>query len=401
MRRTTHTRPHSRRTACGLAPAPWPPPQRLVARHFPVPDRVPFVAHRAESRDQRGLAPAAITVRSTNVVDCSGMPVSSPAPRHRWWLLPAGMLLGVAASTLGPGTTGCLYHDTCIKVTSPGTDYCRNLANAMQWPVDGSIDDAVPILRPDGSAPRGCRCYNDAELEIFKAQAPQCRFDEFMEDLALATRQECQSLVMPGYDHNCWTTTGPEATNVEGAFAQPGPGACVGNCEYGAPPAGGSCPTPNPYECATGDGGDEACDSGDDTETSTGGSGLDDTTGDTSGGVLPNVDTFVSCEERDCEIDEAFARALHADPSPLFHQPTRLVYHTELRRHIFEGVEPGTLAFALGLRTGDRLESVDGVVIYDLDSAVRAYVRLGDASALHVRVKRGAQWLDFTYTFVP
>jgi S1-C subfamily serine protease len=88
-------------------------------------------------------------------------------------------------------------------------------------------------------------------------------------------------------------------------------------------------------------------------------------------------------------------------PSPLLDQHTRLVYQTKLQRLVVHGVEPGSLAHAMGLRTGDRLESVDGMIIHDLDSALRAHMELGDATALEVRIQRGTQWLDFTYTFVP
>ncbi len=328
------------------------------------------------------------------------MPASPPERPRRWLLLPAGALLGAAAAFLSPGTSGCVYHDTCIMVTSPGTDYCRNVALAKQWPVGGSFEDAEPILRPDGGSPRGCRCYNDAESQIVLDQAPECRFEEILDDLAQAARQECQSLVPPGYDHNCWTESGPEASVVEGFFFD-GAGACIGNCEYGSPPAGGACPEPSPYECATGDGGDEGCASEGDGDTGMGDSGLDDTSGDTSGGILDDIDAFVACDEQHCEVDEAFARRIYADPSPLVAQRTRLVYQTKSQRHVFHGVDPGSLAHALGLRTGDLLESVDGIIVRDLDSALRAYTQLADATTVEVRVKRGTQWLDFTYTVVP
>ena len=36
-----------------------------------------------------------------------------------------------------------------------------------------------------------------------------------------------------------------------------------------------------------------------------------------------------------------------------------------------------------------------------LDAALRAYVDSYGASALEVRVRRGSQWVDLTYTFVP
>lgn len=328
-----------------------------------------------------------------------------PPPRsHRWWLLGGGALLGLAAAFLTPGSAGCIYHDTCIKVTSPGHDRCRSIAFARQWPVGGSLEeDGEPIVRPDGFPPRGCRCYNDAEDQVFEDKAPECRFDGFLDELEQAARQECQSLVPPGYDHNCWTTGGSQASVVDDQYSN-GAGACIGNCEYGSPPVGGSCPSPSPYECATGggtDGDDDDCGSEGDTQTSTGESGQADTGSDTSGGSMLDIDAFVACDGQRCEIDETFARRLQADPSPLLDQGTRLVHVTKLQRHVLDGAEPGSLAHALGLRTGDVLESVDGMIIHDLDSALRAYVQLAHATILKVRVKRRSQWLDFTYTLVP
>ena len=341
-----------------------------------------------------------------------------PSTRH-WWLFGTGTLLGIALASISPSSTGCIYHDTCIKVTSPGHDWCRNLALAKQWPVGGTFEvDGVSILRPDGFPPRGCRCYNDAEQQIFEDKAPACRYETFIDDLELAAREECQALVPPGFDHNCWTTTGSQASIVEDHFRH-GDGACIGNCQYGGPPAGGSCPDPSPYECATGgesgDGGDDACGSEGDADTTAGDSGMDETgtdttagdsgmdeagTDTTSGGLLDSA-AFVTCEDRSCEIDETFARDILADPSRLLSERTRLVYDAQSRRHVLSHVERGSLAHALGLRTGDRLESVDGMIIHDLDSALQAYVQLQDATVLEVRVRRGSQWLDFTYALVP
>jgi hypothetical protein len=293
-----------------------------------------------------------------------------------------------------------VYHDTCIKVTTPGWDWCRNLALAKMWPVGGSFEDAEPVLRSDGGSPRGCRCYNDAEDQIFVDEAPECQYEGFLDDLAQAAREECQALVPPGYDHNCWTVSGPQASVVEGENSQ-GPGSCVGNCEYGSPPVGGSCPSPSPYECATGGYGDEGCAPEGDAGTSTGDSGQDETGSDTSGGgVLGDIDAFVDCHGFDCEIDETFARQLYLDPSPLLDDAARLVYDAKLRRHVLHRVEPGSLAHALGLRTGDVLEAVSETTISDLDSALAAYARLAEADTVRVLVKRGSQWLDFTYTFV-
>ena len=46
------------------------------------------------------------------------------------------------------------------------------------------------------------------------------------------------------------------------------------------------------------------------------------------------------------------------------------------------------------------LAAVGETTISDLDSALAAYARLADADTVRVLVKRGSQWLDFTYTFV-
>lgn len=309
-------------------------------------------------------------------------------------------MLGLAAGITTSGTSGCIYHDTCIKVTSSGHDWCRNVALAKQWPMGGSFEDGMSILRPDGGSPRGCRCYNDAENEIFNDTIPECRFEGFLDDLEQAAREECEALVMPGFDHNCWITSGAQASIVEDEYPL-GDGACIGNCEYGQPPVGGSCPDPSPYECATGGHDADACESEGDVDPSADESTGDTTGGDTTGGVMLDFDGLVFCDGQQCEIDEAFARSLYADPSPLLGQRTRLVYDAKIKRHILRGVTSDSLAYTLGLRDGDRLESVGGLVIHDLDSALRAYVQLGHETVLDVRVQRDTQWLDFTYSFVP
>lgn len=309
-------------------------------------------------------------------------------------LLGATALLGFGL-TLGSGPTGCIYPDSCIRVNSSGHDWCSNMANAQQWPAGGSFEDAQPILRPDGGTPRGCRCFNDAEHQVLEDGVPECHLTELWDEVETATRQECQSLVLPGFDHNCWTISGPQASSVEDPFRE-GPGSCIGNCEYGGPPAGGSCPELNPYECATGDGGG-ACAQGDQSGDDT---GAVETTGGDSEGVTPAQGT-IACDGNECTVARAFAAQLYDDPSLLLSQSARLVYDAKSRRHGFIGVFPGTIAHALGFRTNDILESVNGTTIHDLDSALEAYVALRDALVLQVRVERDSQWVDLVITIGP
>lgn len=327
---------------------------------------------------------------------CGGNPdvetLTKPRFAHRWRWMAVGGLLGLAGSMLGSGPTGCIYPDTCIKVTSPGHDWCRHLANAVQWPIDGSLEDAMPVLDPGGNTPRGCVCFNDAEHQILDDEVPECPYAELLDELEQAARQECQTLVLPGYEHNCWTTTGPDASTPEVKFSD-GQGGCIGNCEYGAPPSNGSCPDPNPYQCGTGDGGYD-CESKGDADAPT----ADD---ESSGAELIDLELAISCEGFGCEIDRTFARQLYDDPSPLLAEGVQLVYDRPIRRHAFSGITPGTTLHTLGIRSGDQLERIGSTVIDDLDAALRAYVENHDTNPLEVRVKRGDQWVNFTYTFVP
>jgi general secretion pathway protein C len=58
------------------------------------------------------------------------------------------------------------------------------------------------------------------------------------------------------------------------------------------------------------------------------------------------------------------------------------------------GIRPGTLLSALGLKSGDRIESINGFDIGDPEKALQAYARLRTASHLRVHVNRGGSPLD-------
>ena len=58
------------------------------------------------------------------------------------------------------------------------------------------------------------------------------------------------------------------------------------------------------------------------------------------------------------------------------------------------GIRPGSLLGSLGLRNGDRLESINGFEIASAEKALQAYVQLRSASELHVLVNRVGQPLQ-------
>ena len=60
-------------------------------------------------------------------------------------LLAASLALGFTASVVAP--SGCILNDYCIVVTTPGTNWCVLIEDALMWPV-GQPDLAEPGVRP-------------------------------------------------------------------------------------------------------------------------------------------------------------------------------------------------------------------------------------------------------------
>jgi general secretion pathway protein C len=58
------------------------------------------------------------------------------------------------------------------------------------------------------------------------------------------------------------------------------------------------------------------------------------------------------------------------------------------------GIRTGSLLEALGMRNGDRLETINGFAMGSAEKALQAYARLGTAERLSVHLNRGGQALD-------
>lgn len=61
------------------------------------------------------------------------------------------------------------------------------------------------------------------------------------------------------------------------------------------------------------------------------------------------------------------------------------------------GIRSGTLLSTLGLRNGDRLDSINGFDMADPQKALEAYGRLRTADALHLKINRGAAPLNIDF----
>jgi hypothetical protein len=116
--------------------------------------------------------------------------------------------------------------------------------------------------------------------------------------------------------------------------------------------------------------------------------------------VTPNAGSYINCSGNICDVDEGFAVMLWMQPSLLLSERTRLVYEPVDQRFEFASISGGTLAAELGFRDGDMLESVNGVIIDDLDAALEVYTTNSAARSLRVRVARGGRWIDFSFNIV-
>jgi hypothetical protein len=187
--------------------------------------------------------------------------------------------LGLAASAVAP--SGCILNDYCIVIVTPGTDWCMHTVGATMWPV-GQPDLAEPVSAPAGGPPKGCRCFNDADVAILQDQLPADIFGGLVGGIEADARNECALAVPPGFDHNCFIEDGSLAPGFTALFPDDPNDACIGSCAFFKPPPNGSCgEDPDPYTCNEEYGGDTGADQA--TET-----GYGDTGGSSPVNVIPD-----------------------------------------------------------------------------------------------------------------
>jgi general secretion pathway protein C len=64
------------------------------------------------------------------------------------------------------------------------------------------------------------------------------------------------------------------------------------------------------------------------------------------------------------------------------------------------GIRPSSLLAQLGLKNGDRLESINGFSVASPEQALQAYARLRSAARLNVRLQRGGQPLEINLNII-
>ncbi len=303
--------------------------------------------------------------------------------RRRGSLLLAGLCAGLSAAALVP-SGGCVLPDYCILIEFNGTDWCATMGGAQMWPA-GQPEFAEPIS-DDIFA---CTCFNEIEQGVLTNKVPLDEFTALVTEIEQVTREHCASLVPEGFEHNCDLVDVPNAPTITDPYEGGSSNDCHGSCSFINPPPGGSCPELDPYECndEPAGGGDEA--------------GDDDAGGDDEGpGASLYAEEHVNCEGTRCTIDRAFAESLWRDPNALLAEDARLIFDDASARFVLVDVDVGSLAHTLGLRSGDHLESVEGVIIDDLEIAIEVAIVCEQSDAVELRVLRGARAIDFHYSML-
>jgi hypothetical protein len=132
------------------------------------------------------------------------------------------------------------------------------IEDALMWPV-GQPDLAEPVSAALGGAPRGCQCFNDADVAILEDELPADIYGGLVGEMRADARNECAVAVPPGFDHNCYIEDGALAPGFSPPHHDAPSDDCIGSCSYIKPPKNGSCgEDPDPYACNEEYGGETA-----------------------------------------------------------------------------------------------------------------------------------------------
>jgi len=113
---------------------------------------------------------------------------------------------------------------------------------------------------------------------------------------------------------------------------------------------------------------------------------------DNAGGLLAQVKSMIEkVSDTEFNIDRSAVDKILENQAELM-KSTRIVPESKdgkvLGIRLF-GIKPDTLLGSLGLRTGDRLEAINGFNMGSPEKALEAYARLRTASQLNIAVNRG------------
>lgn len=266
--------------------------------------------------------------------------------------------VAIAASAILAIGASCIVHDTGIVVVKDGFRWCANAEGARGW--NEIFAEGQQLLDSDGVVLQGCGCFDDDEhamLEGWEANGAPVQgdpdFDDYVvlrDEILQAARETCiaRADALGWLNNNCLGVL----NDGDDLFSN----GTSGECHY--------------QEIAV------------------------DTDGETK--VPPDPNPFdlsgLSCHGGNCRaprdlIDDMFTR-----PEAFLLDDARVEIDTD-GRLLFTNVSPGDAAYIAGIRSGDKLLSVDGHDVKSLDDLADALtnIRTNASASMTLKDRYGAQ----------
>jgi len=247
----------------------------------------------------------------------------------------------------------CIIPDTGIVVLKDGFKWCANAEGAVGW--DSNPGSTTPLFDDDGQVLQGCGCFDDDEHALLEgweangAPAPaDPDYDQYVilrDVILLAARTVCvDRATEEGFTNNNCVTVIPDTDDI---FSN----GSSGECKY------------EEIAIADTDGG---------TETSS---------------VPPPFDlSGLSCSGGDCSAPQSLLDDMHARPEAFLNDDTRIEFDTD-GYLVFENVSSGDVAYTVGLRTGDKLLTINGEDASSLDQVASVLADLRAPGSVNATVK--------------
>ena len=250
----------------------------------------------------------------------------------------ASLAVSALAASLALGAS-CILHDSNIIIERDGYQWCANAEGALGWAEGEDPQFGESVRDEDGDVVRGCTCFDNHENELFEAwldngfpSSGDPDHDDYVslrDEVLQATRDACSAAAdADGFDVNNCVDVIPDDDEI---FSN----GTKGQCKY--------------QELVSSD-----SDGGTDTDT------------DTDAPTPPFDLSSLSCSNGSCSARQSLVDDMLDRPEAFLLDNTRITFDNDGALY-FSDVTKGDVAFAVGIRSGDKILEINGEEALTLD----------------------------------
>lgn len=260
----------------------------------------------------------------------------------------AGCISALGISVLALGAS-CIIHDTGIVVNEKGYSWCTRANDAQAWT---DPDFTAPVTGSDNEPVKGCICVdNEADNDLLNAwvamggpppaHADFNDYDLLRDKILLDAREQCEEEADNiGPSNNCQDVL----TDANLLFYDGRSDKCRVEALYADTDTDGRPPDPNPFDLTT-----------------------------------------LTCSAGVCTASQGLIDDMLTRPSAFLLDSTRVVVKTS--GIYFQDVERGDAAYIVGIRSDDKLISIDGNPVNDLADISDALKDLANSTSATAKLK--------------